>query len=133
MAKHKYTLLFSYSVLSPPSLLFHLHFTLSAFVLLLYIAAHPVPAITFIFLCIPLFIKEHTYTPVWRLSGCISHVISYPERPDLSHLPRMNKRIHPEYFIYYAQTEVMYLMLSSPGHLKFIVTPRQMSRLQHRK
>lgn len=133
MGKHKHTLLFSFSVHFPPSLFFHLHFMFSALVLFLCIAAHPAPAVTFVSLCILLFSKEHIYTPFWRLSGCISHVISYPERPDLSHLPRMNNRIHAEYSIYYVHTEVMYLMLSSPGHLKFIVTPRQMNRLQHHK
>lgn len=93
-------------VIPPPFLFFHSHFIFSALVLFQCLAAHPVPALTFIFLGIPLLSKEHTCTPFQRLSGHLSRIISYPEGPGLPHLPRMNNRIQPEYFIYYLQTQV---------------------------
>ena len=116
MGKHKYALLSSSSVHSPPSLFFHSHFTFSALVLFQCLAVHPVPALTFIFLCIPLLGKEHTGSPFWGLSGHLSRIISYPERPGLPHLPRMNNRIQPDYFIYYLQTRVIYLILCEVAH-----------------
>lgn len=126
MGKHKHTLLSS-SWSFPSSLFFHSHFIFSALVLFQCPAVCPVPALTFTFLSIPLLCEEHTCTSFWRLSGHLPHIISHPERPSLPHLPR----IQPAHFTYYLQTEVMYLTLSSSGHLKFMVTPRWTSTLQH--